>query len=105
MNEQTEEALIARLDIIERQNLQILDLLMKLADSRHADLPSASGLAIGKYTPEQWAAIVRDPSILRELSRQDTRKRRKNAMAARINSGDRRGKQNRVDPGCEVKEW
>jgi hypothetical protein len=82
MNEQTEKAMIARLETIERQNLQILDLLMKLADSRPADLPSTSSRARGKYTPKQWAAIVRDPSILRELSRQDTSKRRKKVVAA-----------------------
>lgn len=95
-----EEAVMARLEVIERQNQQILALLAKMADSSSVDLPAPSGRRGGKYTPEQWQAIVKDPRILREMSRQDTSKRRKKALATRHdNTAGEQGKPDYADQG------
>lgn len=93
-----EEAVMSRLEVIERQNQQILALLAKMADSSSVDLPAPSGRRGGKYTPEQWQAIVKDPRILREMSRQDTSKRRKKALATRPTTPPA-GKENRIVSG------
>lgn len=91
-----EEAVMARLEVIESQNQQILGLLAKMADSFSVDLPASAGRRGGKYTPEQWQAIVKNPRILREMSRQDTSKRRKKALSTlHGNTASEQGKQDR----------
>lgn len=71
--------IISRLEAIEQQNQQVLALLEKLTGAQPIELPPPSSRR-GKYSQEQWQAIVKDPRILREMSRQDTSKRRKKAM-------------------------
>lgn len=75
----TDAAILSRLEAIERQNQRVLALLEKLTGAQPIELPSTSSRR-GKYSQEQWKAIVKDPGILREMSRQDTSKRRKKAM-------------------------
>lgn len=71
----TNAEILARLERIEA-------LLAKLADTQPVELPTPAGRRRGKYSEAQWQALVRDPDILREMSKQDTSKRRKKTMAA-----------------------
>ncbi len=57
-------------------------LLEKMADAQPIELPEPSGRRVGKYTQEQWQAIVRNPEILREMSKRDTSRRRKKMLAS-----------------------
>jgi hypothetical protein len=78
----TDAEILARLAAIEQQNQQVLSLLAKLAEAQPVELPTPSRRRRGKYSEAQWQALVRDPDILREMSKQDTSKRRKKTMAA-----------------------
>lgn len=78
-------AIMSRLEAleesIERQNKKVLDLLARMV-AQPQTAPPAPAVRSGKYTTAQYRAMVHNPNLLKELSRQDTSRRRKKSLAA-----------------------